>query len=194
MEAKTGRGADAVKGAALRGSRPGGAPPRAGAAQRGRGPDGARGGRVNFFSYVARATAALPTLQKNKGSLVVVSSLTGEENTHSLYHFLFCHKFALDGFFSSLRHELIMQKRNVSITLCILGLIDTDMALQNTRGKVHITASPGPEAALTIIQGGATRMQEVFYPWWLQHMCCLWVLFPNDQDQVLQSYYNYSSP
>ncbi|CAM9760425.1 unnamed protein product [Bubo scandiacus] len=116
------------------------------------------------------------------------------ENTHSLHHFLFCHKFALDGFFSSLRHERIMQKRNVSITLCILGLIDTDMASQNTRGKVHITASPGPEAALTIIQGGATRVQEVFYPWWLQHMCSLWVLFPNDRDQVLQSYYNYSSP
>uniref|UniRef100_A0A8C0EWP7 Hydroxysteroid 11-beta-dehydrogenase 1-like protein n=1 Tax=Bubo bubo TaxID=30461 RepID=A0A8C0EWP7_BUBBB len=149
--------------------------------------------KVNFFSYVALATAALPTLEKNKGSLVV-SSLTGEENTHSLHHFLFCHKFALDGFFSSLRHERIMQKRNVSITLCILGLIDTDMALQNTRGKVHITASPGPEAALTIIQGGATRVQEVFYPWWLQHMCSLWVLFPNDRDQVLQSYYNYSSP
>lgn len=42
-------------------------------------------------------------------------------------------KFALDGFFSSLRHELIMQKRNVSVTLCILGLIDTDTALEKTR-------------------------------------------------------------
>lgn len=42
-------------------------------------------------------------------------------------------KFALDGFFSSLRHELIMQNRNVSVTLCILGLIDTDTALENTR-------------------------------------------------------------
>lgn len=42
-------------------------------------------------------------------------------------------KFALDGFFGSLRHELIMQKRNVSVTLCILGLIDTDSALENIR-------------------------------------------------------------
>ncbi|XP_065555845.1 hydroxysteroid 11-beta-dehydrogenase 1-like protein isoform X2 [Lathamus discolor] len=33
--------------------------------------------QVNFFSYVALATAALPTLEKNQGSLVVVSSLTG---------------------------------------------------------------------------------------------------------------------
>ncbi|KFQ00418.1 Hydroxysteroid 11-beta-dehydrogenase 1-like [Leptosomus discolor] len=149
--------------------------------------------QVNFFSYVALATAALPTLENSKGSLVVVSSLTGKIPTPFTTSYS-ATKFALDGFFSSLRHELIMRKRNVSITLCILGLIDTDTALENTRGKVHITASPASEAALTIIQGGATRVQEVFYPWWLQHMCCLWALFPNDRDQVLRSYYNYSSP
>lgn len=33
--------------------------------------------QVNFFSYVALATAALPTLEKNRGALVVVSSLAG---------------------------------------------------------------------------------------------------------------------
>lgn len=33
--------------------------------------------QVNFLSYVALATAALPTLEKNGGALVVVSSLTG---------------------------------------------------------------------------------------------------------------------
>ncbi|NWI89745.1 DHI1L protein, partial [Pitta sordida] len=95
-------------------------------------------------------------------------------------------KFALDGFFSSLRHELTMQRRNVSVTLCVLGLMDTDTALKNTRGKVHITASPAPEAALAIIHGASTRVQEVFYPWWLQQVCCLWVLFPSNRDQVLQ--------
>ncbi|KFV93129.1 Hydroxysteroid 11-beta-dehydrogenase 1-like [Fulmarus glacialis] len=149
--------------------------------------------QVNFFSYVALATAALPTLEKNKGSLVVVSSLTGKIPTPFTTSYS-ATKFALDGFFSSLRHELIMQKRNVSVTLCILGLIDTDTALENTRGKVHLTASPAPEAALAIIQGGTTRVQEVFYPWWLQHVCCLRGLFPNDRGQILRSYYNYSSP
>lgn len=34
-------------------------------------------------------------------------------------------KFALDGFFSSIRKEYSVTKVNVSITLCILGLIDT---------------------------------------------------------------------
>ncbi|NXI54544.1 DHI1L protein, partial [Chloroceryle aenea] len=147
--------------------------------------------QVNFFSYVALATAALPTLEKNKGSLVVVSSLTGKIPTPFTTSYS-ATKFALDGFFSSLRHELGMQKRNVSITLCILGVVDTEAALENIRGKVHLSASPAPEAALAIIRGGATRAWEVFYPWWLWHVCCLWVLLPNDQ--VLQSYYNYSSP
>ncbi|NXI98104.1 DHI1L protein, partial [Psophia crepitans] len=149
--------------------------------------------QVNFFSYVALATAALPTLEKNKGALVIVSSLTGKIPTPFTTSYS-ATKFALDGFFSSLRHELIMQKRNVSVTLCVLGLIDTATALENTRGKVHLTASPAPEAALAIIQGSAARVKEVFYPWWLRHVCSLWVLSPNDRDQVLQSYYNYSGP
>lgn len=33
--------------------------------------------QVNFLSYVALATAALPTLEQSSGALVVVSSLTG---------------------------------------------------------------------------------------------------------------------
>lgn len=180
-------------------------------------------------------------------------------------------KFALDGFFGSLRHELIMQKRNVSVTLCILGLIDTASALEYTRyvficlqehicswknakkctatqfkrvcaplwgespclgcsswsrsrqspvgwacpaqppagppglwrcarslfprrGKVHLSASPAPEAALAIVRGGAARADEVFYPGWLRQLCCLWTLFPSSSNQVLRTFYNYSSP
>ncbi|XP_064898264.1 hydroxysteroid 11-beta-dehydrogenase 1-like protein isoform X3 [Columba livia] len=148
---------------------------------------------VNFFSYVALATAALQTLERSNGSLVVVSSLTGRIPTPFTTSYS-ASKFALDGFFTSLRHELTMQKKNVSVTLCILGLIDTATALENTRGKVYMTASPAPEAALAIIRGGAMRVQELFYPWLLQHVCQLWVLFPSNRDQVLQSYYNYSSP
>lgn len=57
-------------------------------------------------------------------------------------------KFALDGFFSSLRHELSMQKKNISVTLCILGLIDTESALESTRymwGGGWDGAKPAPQ-------------------------------------------------
>ncbi|NXS25212.1 DHI1L protein, partial [Mystacornis crossleyi] len=137
--------------------------------------------------------AALPTLEKNRGALVVVSSLAGKMPTSFTTSYS-ATKFALDGFFGSLRHELIMQKRNVSVTLCILGLIDTDSALENTRGRVHLRASPAPEAALAIVRGGAARAHEVFYPGWLQQLCCLRALFPSSGNQVLRTFYNYSSP
>ncbi|NWW79184.1 DHI1L protein, partial [Climacteris rufus] len=148
--------------------------------------------QVNFFSYVALATAALPTLEKNRGSLVVVSSLTGKMPTPFTTSYS-ATKFALDGFFGSLRHELLMQQRDVSVTLCILGLIDTESALESIRGKVHLSAWPAPEAALAIVRGGAARLPELFYPWWLRQLCCLGVLFPSSGGRVLRSFYNYSS-
>ncbi|XP_036255540.1 hydroxysteroid 11-beta-dehydrogenase 1-like protein isoform X2 [Molothrus ater] len=148
--------------------------------------------QVNFLSYVALATAALPTLEKNRGALVVVSSLTGKMPTPFTTSYS-ATKFALDGFFSSLRHELIMQNRDVAVTLCILGLIATESALENTRGKVLISASPAPEAALAIVRGGAARAHEIFYPPWLRQLCCLWALFPSSGNQVLRTFYNSSS-
>ncbi|NWY05125.1 DHI1L protein, partial [Nothoprocta ornata] len=149
--------------------------------------------QVNFFSYVALATAPLPTLEENQGSLIVVSSLTGKIPTPFTTSYS-ATKFALDGFFGSLRHELAMQKKNIFITLCILGLIDTEVALEKTRGKVYLTTAPAAEAALAIIRGGATRVHEAFYPWWLQYVCRFRDWFPSHRDRVLQSYYNYSSP
>ncbi|NXH05492.1 DHI1L protein, partial [Loxia leucoptera] len=149
--------------------------------------------QVNFLSYVALATEALPTLEKNRGALVVVSSLTGKMPTPFTTSYS-ATKFALDGFFSSLRHELIMQNRDVSVTLCILGLIDTESALEYTRGRVFLSASPAPEAALAIIRGGAARAHEIFYPRWLRQLCSLWALFPHSGNRVLRTFYNYSSP
>lgn len=46
-------------------------------------------------------------------------------------------KFALDGFFSSVRKEYAVAKVNVSVTLCILGLIDTGKERNNGLKLVH---------------------------------------------------------
>ncbi|OWK52547.1 Hydroxysteroid 11-beta-dehydrogenase 1-like protein [Lonchura striata] len=168
---------------------------------------------VNFFSYVALATAALPTLEKNRGALVVVSSLTGKMPTPFTTYS--ATKFALDGFFSSLCHELIMQKKDVSVTLCILGLIDTESALECTRyvflrrnasllenmPKYAQQLSPrgwakcsSASPLLAIVRGGATRAHGIFYPRWLQQLRCLWALFPSSGNSVLRTFYNCSSP
>lgn len=42
-------------------------------------------------------------------------------------------KFALNGFFGTLQHELAMQRSNVSITITVLALIDTDSAMEKVK-------------------------------------------------------------
>ncbi|XP_048781930.1 11-beta-hydroxysteroid dehydrogenase 1-like isoform X3 [Lagopus muta] len=83
---------------------------------------------INFLSYVAMTVSALPMLKRSGGSIVVVSSMAGKVGFPFTVPYS-ATKFALDGFFSSLRQEFSIQSVNVSITLCILGFIDT--------GKLH---------------------------------------------------------
>lgn len=47
-------------------------------------------------------------------------------------------KFALNGFFGSLYHELAMRKSNVSVSICTLGLIDTESAMEKVRFVKYI--------------------------------------------------------
>lgn len=58
-------------------------------------------------------------------------------------------KFALDGFFSSVRMEHSVTKVNVSITLCILGLINT--------GKVKTVEQT---ACLTTVSKGGVELLD----------------------------------
>ncbi|CAK7309480.1 11-beta-hydroxysteroid dehydrogenase 1 [Vulpes lagopus] len=147
---------------------------------------------VNFLSYVVLSAAALPMLKQSNGSIVVVSSKAGWLQLWSLFEVDCVHlktrssgstkdtdvgkmssplvapysasKFALDGFFSSVRMEHSVTKVNVSITLCILGLINTDTAMKAVSGILStVGASSKEECALEIIKGGALRQEEVYY-------------------------------
>lgn len=118
---------------------------------------------VNFLSYVAMTTAAIPMLKNSEGSIVVVSSLAGKIGFPFMVPYATA-KFALDGFFSSLRQEFVIQNTNISITLCILGLINTDTAMKATSGMFSsYPAAPKEECALEIIKGGALRQREIYY-------------------------------
>ncbi|NXL94583.1 DHI1 dehydrogenase, partial [Alectura lathami] len=117
---------------------------------------------VNFLSYVAMTVSALPMLKQSGGSIVVVSSMAGKVGFPFTVPYS-ATKFALDGFFSSLRQEFSVQSINVSITLCILGFIDTESAMR-AAGEVLLTPpAPKEECALEIIKGGALRQREVYY-------------------------------
>ncbi|NWV59356.1 DHI1 dehydrogenase, partial [Malurus elegans] len=118
---------------------------------------------INFISYVAMTTAALPMLKESEGSIVVVSSVAGRTGGPFTAPYS-ATKFALDGFFSSLRQEFIMDKVNVSITLCILGYINTESAVRAVSHIIRSTPAPKDECALEIIRGAALRRREVLYP------------------------------
>ncbi|XP_045404898.1 hydroxysteroid 11-beta-dehydrogenase 1-like protein isoform X2 [Lemur catta] len=128
--------------------------------------------QVNLLSYVQLTSRALPSLTDSKGSLVVVSSLLGRVPTSFSTPYSAA-KFALDGFFGSLRRELDVQDVDVAITMCVLGLRDRAPATEGVRGVTRATASPGPRAALAVIRGGATRASGVFYPWRFYLLCLL---------------------
>lgn len=120
---------------------------------------------VNFLSYVVMSVAALPMLKQSNGSIVVVSSMAGKM-THPLIAPYSASKFALDGFFSSIRKEHLLANVNVSVTLCVLGLIDTETAMKATAGVITLSASPKEECALEIIKGAALRKEEIYYDKW----------------------------
>ncbi|XP_061634082.1 hydroxysteroid 11-beta-dehydrogenase 1-like protein isoform X2 [Phyllopteryx taeniolatus] len=88
--------------------------------------------KVNFLSYAQMAWKALPSLEQSKGSLVVVSSLLGKVTSPFVAPYTST-KFALNGFFGALNHELAMKSSNVTITTCTLGLIDTDSAMEKIK-------------------------------------------------------------
>ncbi|XP_020139454.2 hydroxysteroid 11-beta-dehydrogenase 1-like protein isoform X6 [Microcebus murinus] len=128
--------------------------------------------KVNLLSYVQLTSRALPSLTDSKGSLVVVSSLLGRVPTSFSAPYSAA-KFALDGFFGSLRRELDVQDVDVAITMCVLGLRDRAPAAEGVRGVTRAEAAPGPRAALAVIRGGATRASGVFFPRRCRLLCLL---------------------
>uniref|UniRef100_A0A8C5LX19 11-beta-hydroxysteroid dehydrogenase 1 n=1 Tax=Leptobrachium leishanense TaxID=445787 RepID=A0A8C5LX19_9ANUR len=117
---------------------------------------------INVLSYATMTVAALPMLKKSSGNVVVVSSVAGKVATPLTVPYSTT-KFALDGFFSSLRMEFKQQNTNVSITLCVISYIDTDSAVNTVAGVIQQPAAPKEECAFEIIKGGALRQREVYY-------------------------------
>lgn len=123
---------------------------------------------VNFVSYVDLASKALPLLEEVKGRIGVVSSVVGKIGFLGFSHYSST-KFALQGFFTSFRQELLFQKSNVSVTVCILGLIDTDtsrkLLTEHYPTQAATTkATSVVDTAQAIIQGVNDRVYEVYYP------------------------------
>lgn len=78
-----------------------------------------------LFDHVLGDILALNTKLK-------VDSYTGKSTSPFVAPYC-ATKSALNGFFGALYHELAMKKSNVSLSLCTLGLIDTESAMEKVR-------------------------------------------------------------
>lgn len=123
--------------------------------------------RVNLWGSVWCTHAALPHLKAAKGSIVAVSSLAGLVGVpgRSAYG---ATKFAMTGFFESLRAEL--KGAGVSVTTAYPGVVATRIRHHgyNAQGGELGTSSlkednamPVAECARLIIDGMAGRQREV---------------------------------
>uniref|UniRef100_A0A8K9WR13 Uncharacterized protein n=1 Tax=Oncorhynchus mykiss TaxID=8022 RepID=A0A8K9WR13_ONCMY len=82
-------------------------------------------------------------------------------------------KFAVNGFFGSMQHELAMQR-----------------TMDKIRGYTN-TAYPASDAALHIIKAGATHQKESFYPGYIYFACLCRDWFPFFRDIIIQNSYTY---
>ncbi|XP_040276185.1 hydroxysteroid 11-beta-dehydrogenase 1-like protein A [Bufo bufo] len=120
---------------------------------------------INFLSYIQLTSTALKALLDSQGSIVVMSSLSGRIGAPFTTNYC-ATKFALEGFYSSLRREFDLNKNNVSVTMAVLGFIDTESAVRKVGDKVTMSASPKEICADEVVKAAVLRKPEMFYPFW----------------------------
>ena len=120
--------------------------------------------RVNTFSYIYLSTMAMPVLEKSHGRIIVVSSGAGEQGLPKVAAYS-ATKHALHGFFDSLRIELKHKSIPVSISLGVIGNIDTEANRTNTGNDLKlIQRASKEECALAIIRAGEARERQFYHP------------------------------
>ena len=70
--------------------------------------------KINLYGYVYLTKYALPYLYKTEGQILIISSISGSIPLPMRTHYC-ASKYAVTGFFCSLRHEVA--DRGVSITI-----------------------------------------------------------------------------
>ena len=123
--------------------------------------------QICFSSFVELTTAALPHLRASDagGRIIVSSSAAGETPVGGQAAYAAA-KHACVGFFSSLRHDLALHRTNVSVTIAVIGRIDTGGSALGLNGTMKYVPTTGVEGVVQAMVGGAAaRLDEVRYPW-----------------------------
>eukprot|EP00056_Hartaetosiga_gracilis_P013988 m.237609 g.237609 ORF g.237609 m.237609 type:complete len:317 (-) comp13928_c1_seq1:881-1831(-) len=122
---------------------------------------------VNLLSYIRITKLLFNDIVKFNTKVIVVSSAAGKIGIPftAIYSGT---KHALHGFFDSLSLELDMfhKDSSASITTCIIGTINTESAVELTKGRLKDRPKASPEAtAHAIISGSLQGQREVYFPW-----------------------------
>ena len=120
--------------------------------------------QVNYLSFVSLAKRALPLLEAANGRIIVSSSVAGRAPVSSQASYCGL-KHALHGFFGSLRQDLMASGSNVSITIVVIGFIDTEGARKSTKGAFSfVSMAKADDTAQAMVQAGAARSPVASYP------------------------------
>ena len=119
--------------------------------------------RTNMFSYVWITTRAMKTLLREKGHIVVVSSLAGHVGVPNTAVYS-ATKHALHGFFNALRVEFEMMQVSTHVTLAAIGATDTEGAKSVMKRLPSVSWDDSTSAAKAILRGAALRKREIFHP------------------------------
>lgn len=90
---------------------------------------------VNYFGNISLAHALLPHfVENNSGHFIVITSLVGKFGTpyRSGYS---ASKHALHGHFDSLRAELMMENKNIDVTIICPGFVSTNISFNALSGS-----------------------------------------------------------
>ncbi|CAN5321703.1 SDR family oxidoreductase [soil metagenome] len=129
--------------------------------------------RVNFLGTLFITHAAIPHVRKTRGSLVALSSLTGLRGVPS-YSLYGATKFAVQGLYDSLRHELARDKVHVGVVAP--GFVDTPLrtSVLGPGGIPWETPPPPPfrvwpveKCVDRIVQLIKKRKRQANLPWFI---------------------------
>lgn len=146
--------------------------------------------RVNYLGAVYCALAALPHLRASKGRIVAVSSLAGKTGVPMRGGYAAA-KAALNGFFDSLRIELVGS--GVSVTIICPGFVGTGSRVRNLgpdgaplgRSPVNEAAMmPVGECARQLLDAAEHRDRELVMTARARFAMWLKMLFPSLVDRM----------
>lgn len=140
---------------------------------------------TNYYGYLHCTFFALPYLQQSSGQVLVISSISGEIGLP--FRSAYCaSKFAVTGFFESLRSEL---PENIAITIVCPPSVRTNL---RTNSLINATNADNEDrinvdnCVKQILDSADRRARKIFFPFKVYFAAYLRPFFPDLVDKRLK--------